>query len=171
MIRKVLLGSACAAVTLSLVGGPLLADTLKLKDGTSLSGRVMDEGATYWVKDADGQSHTVDKGSVDQWVHGGPAGPTAASAASEAGRGQAATLSGGASLRAVKAKADRVDTPIQAVALWQTFLDDKPNAADAATAQQQLAYWNQMVAGHAERVNGKWIWGPSGPSCSSRSTT
>ena len=161
MIRKVLIGSVCAALTLSTAGVPLLADTLKLKDGTSLSGRVMDEGTTYWVKDADGQTHTVEKDSVDQWVHGTSAGPTAAaaSAASEAGRGQAATVTGGASLRAVKAKADRVDTPIQAVALWQTFLDDKPAPVDAATAKQQLAYWNQMVAGHAERVNGKWIWG------------
>ncbi len=165
MLRKLLVGFVCAGTLCGTVGLPLWADTLKLKDGTSVAGRVMDEGNTYWVKGADGQTHTVNKADVDQWIHGdapaaAAATPADASAASLAGRGQAATVPGGASFKAVKAKADRVDTPIQAVALWQTFIDNHPSAADAAAAKTQLAYWTQLVNGQAERVNGKWIWGP-----------
>ncbi len=159
MFRQALIGCMCAATAVGGLALPLWADTLKLKDGTSLSGRVMDEGSTYWVKADDGQTHTVAKDSVEQWVRGDAA-PAAASAASSAGRGPSATVPGGASFQSVKAKCDRVDTPIQAVALWQTFLDNHPSTADAAAAKQQLATWRQMVDGHAERVNGKWIYGP-----------
>ena len=157
-MRKIVIGWVCVA---ALAGGlPLWADTLQLKDGTSVAGRVMDEGTNYWVKGADGTSHIVPKDSVQQWVKGdAAASPAAASSASLAGRGQAASLPAGASFKAVKAKADRVDTPIQAVALWQSFLDNHPSPADASAAKQQLTYWKQLVDGQAERVNGKWIWG------------
>ena len=158
MVRKLLIGCLCVAAVRGGWAVPVRADTLQLKDGTSLAGRVMDEGQSYWVKGADGQTHTVPKDSVQQWVKG-DAGPAGASSASLAGRGQAAALPGGASFKAVKAKADRVDTPIQAVALWQSFLDNHPSPADAAPAKQQLDYWKQLVDGQAERVNGKWIWG------------
>ena len=174
MMRRLLIG--CACVTATAVGVCCLSgvpaargDTLQMKDGTSLSGRVMDAGSNYWVKGGDGQTHTVAKDTVKQWVHGdaAPAAAAAAptdaagtSAASQAGRGQAASLPGSGSFKAVKAKADRVDTPMQAVALWQSFIDNKPPAADAAAAKTELAYWTQLVNGNAERVNGRWIWGP-----------
>ena len=165
MRRRLLIGSVCAVTAFATVGRPSWADTLKLKDGTSLQGRVMEAGTNYWVKGADGQSQTVPKDSVQEWVKGDAppaATPSAASAASEAGRGAAAALpagAGGASFKAVKAKADKCDTPIQAVALWQSFLDAHPPAADAPPAKEQLAYWQQLVNGNAERVNGKWVWG------------
>ena len=173
MRRRLLIGSVCAAAAIAFAGGPSWADTLQLKDGTSLQGRVMDAGTNYWIKDADGHSQTVPKESVQQWVKGdaagaatvGPtAGPAAASATAEGGRGAAATLpggamAGGASFKAVKAKADKCDTPIQAVALWQSYLDAHPPAADAPPAKEQLAYWQQLVNGNAERINGKWVWG------------
>src|SRR5438105_4679259 len=46
------------------------ADTLKLKDGTSLDGKVIDQGTQYWIKDADGQTRLIDKEKVASWVHG-----------------------------------------------------------------------------------------------------
>jgi S1-C subfamily serine protease len=161
MVRRILVGLTCAATVYTSAGVPLWADTLKLKDGTHLDGKVMDEGTSYWVKGSDGQTHTIPKDSVQDWVRSNaPANPAAASASPLTGRGQAASVPTGASFAAVKAKADKVDTPIQAVALWQTYLDDAhPSATEAAGAKQQLTYWKQMVDGHAERINGKWIWG------------
>ncbi len=160
MVPKVLIGCVLVVATSGGIVLPLWADTLKLKDGAHLDGKVMDAGTGYWVKLADGSSRTVPKDSVQEWVRGDAgATPASASAGSLAGRGQAAALPGGAPFAAVKAKADRVDTPIQAVGLWQSFIDTHPSAADAAAAKQQLAYWNQLMNGNAERINGKWIWG------------
>ena len=159
--RRVLIGCATAAAFLAVRPGmPARGDTLKLKDGKTVIGTVLDAGDNYWVKAADGHSQTVPKDSVQEWVKGdADKSPAAAAVAAASSRGQAAALPATGGFAAVKAKADRVDTPIQAVALWQTFIDNHPPAADAKAAKVELAHWNELVNGSAERINGKWVWG------------
>ena len=170
MLRRLLVGSACAtvlaAVTVAGLTASARADTLKMKDGTSVTGRVMDGGSTYWVKGADGQSKRVAKTDVQEWVKGDaapaatpPGDPAAASAQSQAGRGQAAKLPASGSFKATQAKADKAETPVQAIALWQSFIDNHPPAGELSAAKEQLAYWNKLLAGDAEKVNGKWVYG------------
>ena len=68
-------------------------------------------------------------------------------------------LPSGATFATVKAKADRCDAPIQAVAIWQTFIDNKPGAADLASAKTELAVWQTRVSDGSERISGKWVGG------------
>jgi S1-C subfamily serine protease len=62
-------------------------------------------------------------------------------------------------LQEVKEKADRCEHPIEAVTLWQTFLEGNPSADDAAIAQTELDHWKDLDHQNAEKINGKWIGG------------
>ena len=131
------------------------ADTLHLKDGTSITGRVMDMGDKYWVKDADGVSHTIAKTDVNSVEKGDAAGSSVPSAGSSATGGRPKTFA------SEKAKADAVETPITAVGIWQSYIDSKPAPApaDLTAAKGELKRWQDMLNGFAEKINGKWVWG------------
>jgi hypothetical protein len=131
----------------------VLADTVKLKDGTSIQGKVIDQGDKYWVKDNNGETHLIDKDSVLSWTRGSGGADAAGPAAGTA------TYSGSAGYAAVKTKADMVDTPIAAVGIWQAYIDGKPSAADLTAAKAELKRWQEMVDGDGEKINGKWVWG------------
>jgi tetratricopeptide (TPR) repeat protein len=59
----------------------------------------------------------------------------------------------------VKSKADRVESPIIAVQLWEKYLDMNPPAADLDAAKTELAKWQKLDKDKAERINNKWVGG------------
>jgi S1-C subfamily serine protease len=149
------------------------ADTLVLKDGTQLQGKVVPQADKYWIKTDTGESKMIPKAEVSEWKRGAagsatPAAPTPAAPASPAGA-PAASPTAGASAAAppsvaldfasTKSKADRVDAPLVAIGLWQNFIDGNPKSPDLATAKTELAKWQQLDKDHAEKINGKWVGG------------
>jgi len=136
------------------------ANVLKLKDGTSIEGRVIDQGSKYWIKDAAGQSRLINKDDVVSWQKGStPSAAATPSAPATPSVTPASNIVAGRNFATVKAKADNCDTPIVAVALWQAFLDNKPAANEVEPAKAELKRWQEMVNGNAEKINGKWIYG------------
>lgn len=138
----------------------LRADTIKLKDGTEITGTVIEQTDSYWVKTPDGQTRTISKDDVDSVVKGNPtdASGTPQSNANTPDSDSQGT-GGSLALQQVKEKADRCEQPIEAVTLWQTFLDGNPPAEDAAIAKTELAHWQDLEHQNAEKINGKWIGG------------
>jgi S1-C subfamily serine protease len=152
MVRKIFLSLLLVLVcTLTVLG-----DTLTMNDGTKLQGRVIDQGDKYWLKDANGDTHLVDKSTVSNWTRGDAASTPAAGGSTAA---PAPSYSGSGSFASVKSKADACDTPIAAVGLWQNFIDGKPSAADLTAAKAELKHWQELVDGNGEKINGKWVWG------------
>lgn len=153
MIRRIFL----ALLFVSICAFTVLGDTLHMKDGTTMEGRVIDQGDKYWLKDANGETHMVDKSIVSSWTRGdaAPATPSAGGTATPA----APSYSGSSSFATAKSKADLVDSPIAAVGLWQNFIDGKPSAADLTAAKAELKHWQELMDGNGEKVNGKWVWG------------
>lgn len=137
-----------------------VADTLTLNDGTVVEGTVIDQGKSYWVKGSDGKSRMIPKSEVAKLERGGPAParPQVGSSGAASPSGGASS-SGGADFARTKSKADRVDTPIVAVGLWQTFIDNNPESPDLPAAKEELAKWQKLNKEGAEKVNGKWIAG------------
>src|SRR5687768_5030240 len=106
----------------------LTADTLKLKDGSKVEGRVIPQGADYWVKLPDGTTRTISRDSVAEWIKGDSAAvpPTGSAPAAGATPGKPAGLT----YHQTKAKADRSEIPLAAVATWQTFIDANAGSTD-----------------------------------------
>lgn len=65
-----------------------------------------------------------------------------------------------ADLKTTKYKAEAGDSAMNAMALWQAYVDaasaDNP---DLPAARDELAKWKKMAEEGAEKVNGKWIPG------------
>ncbi|HYO07687.1 MAG TPA: trypsin-like peptidase domain-containing protein [Tepidisphaeraceae bacterium] len=176
-------------LTAALLAGPAAlaarGDTLTLKDGTVLEGRVVPQGDRYWIKLATGETKIVPKAQVASYAKGNPASPVApaspaapapatpaapaaptvvAPAAGDAAKPQAAASGATASdanlnFAQTKSKADRADVPLVAVTFWQTFIDANPASADLPAARAELERWKKLDADKAEKVNGKWIGG------------
>lgn len=127
-----------------------LADTLTLKDGTVLEGTVLRQGKNYWIKTPDGQSRLIPEGQVLSHTRG-------SGASSDDAGGK--TVTGSSNFNDTKRRADRVEVAQSAVAIWQEFIENNPNSPDLPAAQKELSRWREMAAGHAEKINGKWIWG------------
>ena len=140
-------------VALSVITPIVIGDTLRLKDGTKLEGRVIPQGENYWIKLADGSSKTVAVSDVTQWIRGDGA------AAAPAGAAAAPSTRPVVSFTVTKTKANQVDLPAAAVALWQTFIDGNSASPDLPTAKTELATWQKRVDENAERINGKWVGG------------
>jgi hypothetical protein len=66
-MKNILVALFCLAVCTVCV----LADTLRLKDGTVLEGKVIEQPDRYWIKLADGTSKTVLKKDVLKLERGG----------------------------------------------------------------------------------------------------
>lgn len=128
------------------------ADTLKLKNGTVLEGTVIPQGANYWIRLVSGESKSVKKSDVVEWVKGGStAGTSNASAPAGA--------SGASAYAATKSKADRVEAPILAVQIWEQWIESNPKSADLAAAKIELELWQKRHKDQSEKVNGKWMTG------------
>jgi len=160
----------------------VLADTLHLKDGTTLEGKVIEQPDRYWIKLADGSSKTVlkrdvlsvEKGDAKATPPSIISTPGAAGTKAPAAPGMPATpgtqpntlgAAAGAGAKAsapfatVKTKADRVDAPVQAVQLWENFLKSNPSPTEAAAAKAELAGWEQKKKDNAEKIKGVWVGG------------
>jgi S1-C subfamily serine protease len=137
----------------------LAAETITLKDGTVLSGIVIQRGDAYWVKTPDGQARTIPGEEVDHVGGPAPAAPAITSATPSAAPASAAPVTGSESFLETKSQADRVEAPILGVSMWERFIDSKPAPADLAAAKIELAHWKELDKDHAEKINGKWIGG------------
>jgi len=166
MTRHVTLGILCVALCAIVVFG----DTLKLKDGTKLEGKVIPQGDKYWIKTADGQTRTIARDQVLSYEKGTPAAPAAPAAPTLTGKptdttatppsGSNASASAPMSFSSVKSKADKVESPIIAVSLWEKYIESNPSSADdLANAKAELAIWQKRDKDKAEKLNGKWIGG------------
>jgi len=127
------------------------ADTLTLTDGTTLQGSVMKSSDRYWIETPDGKSRFIPADQVKQWT--------------KDSEGATATATGPADSRkltfsATKARAESGDTPLGAVALWQTFIDSNPSDPDIAQGKVELERWKKMAEDGAEKINGRWVTGP-----------
>jgi len=120
-----------------------LADTMTLKDGTVLHGRVINNGNSYWVKFDDGTSKTVPADNVANVVS-----DQSTSSASPTG-----------AISTARTRANNADSALAAVAIWREFIDKNPGSADLAAAKDELAHWKLLADSGAEKINGKWIGG------------
>ncbi|MDQ3440147.1 MAG: hypothetical protein M3478_07330, partial [Planctomycetota bacterium] len=154
------IGWALACVV-ACVLAPTLApgDTLKLKDGTTVEGSVSVIGTMYTVKLADGTTRRIGKDQIAEHTKGSTATTTGSAGGGETAPAAAPAVSGGAALLTIKSKADRSESPILAVQMWEKFLDGKPDAADAETGKSELAKWQKLEKDKAEKINGKWVGG------------
>src|SRR5438105_1128974 len=153
-----------AVLCLVVFSAVLCADTLTLKDGSTVDGKVIQQGEKYWVKLADGTTKYVAKSEVTNWTKAEAGKAPAVSAPvgtpiAPKGAPDASAAAQSVSFAAVKAKAEGVDSPVLAVQVWQKFVDSKPPAEELAAANAELAKWQQLQKDNAERINGKWVGG------------
>src|SRR5436190_19965359 len=155
--------SALVAMCVVMLTLAAFADTLTLKDGTVLEGKIIEQGSSYWVKTADGKTQMIAKDRVKSWDKGATAAkpvtpPTGSPTASGAAKqGNSAAPSSG--FGAIKAKADRVEQPILAVQMLEKWIDDNPSSPDLATAKTELGKWEKLAKDNSEKINGKWVGG------------
>jgi S1-C subfamily serine protease len=146
-------------VFVALLARMALADTLTMKDGTKVEGRVIPQGDRYWVKLADGSTKYIEKDKVASFSKGDSpsAAPVPASVAGGATKPASPASSG--SFASVRSKAELVESPDLAVQMWQKFIDANPSPADLAQAKTELSKWQKLSDTGAEKINGKWIGG------------
>ena len=166
-VRRIWIALFCLAICT--VG---LADTLKLKDGTVLEGKVVEQPDRYWIKLTDGSSKTVLKKDVASFTKGDakPVTPEAGKTPPAAGGGSkpgtpitsgggGGGAAGSAGYQSIKSKADRVDAAVTAVQLWETFIAKNPTSSDLPAAKGELEKWEALRKDNAEKINGKWVGG------------
>jgi hypothetical protein len=133
---------------------------LVLKDGTRVEGEIRRIGTSYSVRLPDGTLKMFPEASVAT-VDGKPVGAAAATPATPGTPGNASPApAGSASFAAVKREADAINSnPSLGVMLWKKYLQSNPTGEDKANAEKELAYWEQLVEGKAEKIRGKWVGG------------
>ncbi len=134
-------------------------EVIVLKDGTRLEGTVIPRGDGYWIKMSSGQTRTVSASDVAS-IGDGKKG--AASSGAEPGGTTPHTEAkpgGSATFRSTRSRADTAVAPVAAIALWQKFVEANPSSEDRTLAEQELARWQELADGNAERINGKWVSG------------
>lgn len=155
-MRTLLIRSCALALLLPAV---LLAGKLTLKDGTVYEGTIKKLGSSYTVKLADGTMKLVSQSDVagidDPALAGGTAGTPTPGGKPGPNAGGAAS----ADFDRVARQAERVDTPLIAVTLWQKFVDTHPKDPDNANGRREIARWQAMAKDGAERIKGKWVTG------------
>ena len=164
-MRTHLLRSVVASL---LVPAFLFGGTVTLKDGTVYEGAIKKLGSSYTVKLADGTMKIVandDVKSIDDPVLGTGANAAPGTPKSLTPGGTAApppagsTIGGTDDFARTQRQADRVDTPLIGVTLWQKFVDTHKQPADQKAGQAELDKWKGMAKDGAEKVKGKWVVG------------
>src|SRR5262245_99209 len=145
----------CCTVVLLIASAAVLADTLTLNDGTTLEGRVAEQGEKYWIKTTDGKSRFIPKNQVKSWNKGSgvpaagasatPATPTAKPDAGVKDTTDSKSAPAGVALsfQETKSRAERVDAPLAAVGLWQSFIDANSDSPQLAEARTELEKWKK----------------------------
>jgi tetratricopeptide (TPR) repeat protein len=113
------------------------ADTLLLKDGTTVEGQVSKSGSRYGVITESGV-RWFDEGQVDR-VRYDPLKTVDRKIRAE--------------FLAVKAEAGRKDTPAEAIALWEKYLATYGNGPLAETMREEIAAWRKA------ETDGLVFWG------------
>jgi S1-C subfamily serine protease len=144
-----------AVSVLALSVAVVRADRITLNNGTVLEGKTIPQGDGYWIKLADGSTQIVPKSDI-KTIQRGAAAPSDSASPSPSSPAPSPTDN---SFAAVKRRADAVRAPMGGVALWQQFIDSKPNADDLKAAKEQLAQWQKLLDAGAVKVKGRWITG------------
>lgn len=142
---------ATLVVAVVCLSGLALADRITMKDGTVLDGTVIKTSSGYWFKGADGVRKLISEDDVKS-VDKGTGAPLA-------GGAQPSVSHFSGNLAATKLRADEVETPMAAVAIWQQFIDSKPSPDDLKSAKDEQAKWKTMAEGKAEKIKGRWVSG------------
>jgi len=154
---QVMLKSFLAILCLFASCAIALADTVVLKDGTSVQGTIIKFGNQYRVKQADGTTKIIAEADVKQIVKGSAPAAAGSGAAPSAGKAPVvnqAAAAGGTSFQATKAKADRVEAPIVAVSIWEKFIDASAKSPALPAAKLELEKWRKLQKVSAEKING-----------------
>ena len=130
----------------AILHGIASADTLTLQDGTVIEGTVIKQASGYWVKTPNGQSRVIPEEDVKTYKPGKVASPG---------------VGASGDFHSTRRKAEAVDVPLAAITIWQTFIDAKPAPGDVdlEAAKAELARWQKLDEGKAEKINGRWIAG------------
>lgn len=138
------------------------ADTVVLTDGTQLEvSTIIKRSDGYWVRLPDGSTRTIPMSQVKEVRKGsaGLPGVTPGSNPPAAGSGAATPARGSESFKAAKTRADRLDSPIVGVTLWEKWIEQNGNSPDLPAAKAELENWQKLQKDDAEKINGKWIGG------------
>lgn len=147
-VRSVWLSTAVVLI----VAGAVRADKVTLIDGTVLEGKTIRESDGFWFKGADGQTRHLDGTEVASVEKSAPPGIPAP------GPSDSAPHASG-SLLVTRSKAEAVDKPVAAIALWQQFINTNPPADDLKVANAELDRWTKLQQQGAERIKGRWVVG------------
>jgi S1-C subfamily serine protease len=152
--------------------GTVRADYVELKNGTVIEGTVLKKSDGYWVKSKAGEAKTYSKDEVKSAGKGSPpakAKPAVAGKLSASGKsavGAKPTTNPTASKTKVidyttaERRANVVEVPMSAVTIWQEFIDSEPtDPAELEEAKIELAKWQKLADGGAEKIKGKWVTG------------
>jgi len=155
-LRRCALGLVCLLFACASAS----ADSLVLKDGTTLEGRVIEQGDQYWIKLADGTTRLIPKANVKTHTRGDAPPPAAQPPAAGA---PAATRPGGAArsdlFLSTKRRADASESTGIAIGVWRKFVATNPPQADLEGATAELANWQRMAAEGAVKMQSKWVTG------------
>jgi Tfp pilus assembly protein PilF len=120
------------------------ADTVRLKDGTTLQGDVKRGDDGWVVYTADGKARYV---APDQ-VQSIDLAAGASTQTSSADQGQFDSL---------RRSVDLSSDPAQAVNRYRSFVDRNPNPALDAQARKELAVWQDRLDKRMVKVGGQWV--------------
>ncbi len=172
-------GACCvlAAIALLALAGEGAPTRSRSSTAPSSSAPPSRARSDYWVKTEAGETRTIPKDSVKSVQKGvrsdSPAAarprvgatPPRAGAGTPTAPATAGTTATGVRKKvpltfdAATARANAVTKPIAAVAIWQEFLDTKPAAAELAAAKAEMAKWQELTKGEAEKIKGRWVAG------------
>jgi S1-C subfamily serine protease len=148
-------------------------DYVELTDGTVIEGTVLKTKEGYWVKSKDGETHKLTASQVKSTGKGSkatakkaPSKPAAAGTAKPAtpADDEAPASPSGKTTRitdytTAERRANAVETPMAAVAIWQEFIDSEPSAEELEKAKAELAKWQKLADEGGEKIKGKWVTG------------
>jgi hypothetical protein len=120
---------ALALIGLGVWAAVAAADKITLTDGTVLEGTAIKQSDGYWIKTTDGQTHQIPSDQIASFEK------SASSSDSDSGSADSGASPHSPSYSIAFARAHEVESPVAAVAIWQQFIDAKPDADDLAKAQ------------------------------------
>jgi len=158
MMRLLTILATMLALGLSLVRG----DVVVLNDGTEIEAvTVIAKPDSYWLKLANGETRTIVRSQVKEVRKGAAATakPAGTAPAKSATATPTATSGSSNGFKYIKSRADKVDAPISAVAMWEKWLEANPKSPDIEIAKVELEKWQKLQKDDAEKINGKWVGG------------
>jgi S1-C subfamily serine protease len=155
------------ALSLAIAGFTLAASTIQMRDGTTIVGelRKIGSGGSYQVVKTDGSTVIVPAReiiSIDgKPLEGGAASPAKPNTGATATTPAPAVGNDaiGQAFKLAKSKADKTETPIVAVQLWDAFIAKYPDSPLAADAKREREAWDKLYQDKAEKIRGKWVGG------------